>query len=411
MKNKKFYISNNLLSALRLLVVALLFSMACTVTAGNRPFPQHTTYTVGSIKPNNVTQAAMDNTVKSMWSAWKTNYLMPAGAGKYYVQYNPAGETVSEAHGYGMLLTVLMDGADVNAKTYFDGLYNYYKAHPSAFNPYLMSWKQNSLFQDVEGNDAATDGDMDIAYALLLADKQWGSTGTINYLTAAKNHINAIMLNEVNQSNWTLRLGDWATVGSYSKATRSSDFMLNHLKRFQVATGDLKWKNVTDKTYSIINTIYNNNSLSTGLMPDFVVLSTAGVYKPAGSNFFESANDGKYYWNACRTPWRIATDYLLTGDTRALPQLQKMNSWIKTKTLNNPANVKAGYGLGGAALVTYADNAFTIPFGVSAMVDSTNQTWLNAIWARGATSGTEIYYTDSIKILSMIVMSDNWWAP
>jgi endoglucanase len=392
------------------LVTTLFVSLACNVSAGNRPFPQHTTYTATTIKPNNVTQAAMDTTIKNRWNAWKANYLMPAGVGKYYVQYNPTGETVSEAHGYGMLLSVLMDGADVNAKTYFDGLYNYYKQHPSAFNPYLMSWKQNSLFQDVEGNDAATDGDMDIAYALLLADKQWGSTGTINYLTAAKNYINAIMLNEVNQNNWTLRFGDWATTGAYNTATRSSDFMLNHLKQFQAATGDLKWKNVVDKTYTIINTIYNNNSLSTGLMPDFVVLS-AGVYKPAGSNFFESVNDGKYYWNACRTPWRIATDYLMSGDTRALTQLKKMNSWIKTKTLNNPVNVKAGYGLGGAALATYADNAFTIPFGVSAMVDSSNQAWLNAIWTRSATSGTEIYYTDSIKILSMMVMSGNWWAP
>ena len=34
--------------------------------------------------------------------------------------------------------------------------------------------------------DSATDGDMDIAYALLLADKQWGSSGDIVYLARPK---------------------------------------------------------------------------------------------------------------------------------------------------------------------------------------------------------------------------------
>lgn len=72
-----------------------------------------------------------------------------------------------------MLFTVLMAGYDANAQNYYNGLYNYYTAHPSSINPYLMSWKQNSSFQNVEGQNSATDGDMDIAYSLLLAHKQW----------------------------------------------------------------------------------------------------------------------------------------------------------------------------------------------------------------------------------------------
>jgi len=34
--------------------------------------------------------------------------------------------------------------------------------------------------------DSAADGDLDIAYALLLADRQWGSCGTVNYLLEAQ---------------------------------------------------------------------------------------------------------------------------------------------------------------------------------------------------------------------------------
>jgi endo-1,4-beta-D-glucanase Y len=380
-------------------------------SAQNRPFPQHTAYTAGTIKPNHVTQVQMDASVRGKWDSWRNAYLRPALSGQYYVRYNSAGETVSEAHGYGMLLTVLMAGYDASAKTYFDGLYNYYRAHPSNGNQYLMAWKQNSSFQSIEGVNSATDGDLDIAYALLLADKQWGSAGAVNYLQAATDCINAIMAKEVNQTYFTLRLGDWATSGAYATSTRPSDFMLQHMKAYQTATGDAKWTSVTNKTYEIINTIFAGYSPNTGLLPDFVIRSN-NAYQPAGAGFLEGPNDGKYYYNSCRVPWRITTDYLITGDTRALDLLRKLNSWIRAAAGNNVANIYPGYGLDGSTINTsYTDNSFTIPFGVSAMTDAANQTWLNSIWSRAASSGNNGYYPDSIKLISMIVMSGNWWSP
>lgn len=396
--------------SLMLLCLALFILPAGSAFAAvNKPFPQHTTYTAGTIKPNNVTQTVMDNAVKTKWDAWKGAYLKPAGTGKYYVKYNSDGETVSEAHGYGMLFTVLMAGYDTSAQTYYNGLYNYYTAHPSSINPYLMSWKQNSSFQNIEGEDSATDGDMDIAYSLLLAHRQWGSSGTVNYLQAATSIINAIMDNEINQTQWTIRLGDWANSGSYNTATRPSDFMLSHLKAFQTATGDARWQNVTDKTYTIINSLYTGYSSTTGLLPDFVVYSS-NTYKPAAANFLEDANDGNYNYNSCRTPWRITTDYLLTGDNRALSQLNQLNSWIKTKVSSTPGNIKDGYKLNGTTFGSYNSGAFYAPFGVSAMTSSGNQSWLNSLWSHTSGSAAEDYYEDSIKLFSMIVMSGNWWA-
>ncbi|MEK3684653.1 glycosyl hydrolase family 8 [Paenibacillus sp. FSL R10-2736] len=396
--------------SLMLLCLALFILPAGSAFAAvNKPFPQHTTYTAGTIKPNNVTQTVMDNAVKTKWDAWKGAYLKPAGTGKYYVKYNSDGETVSEAHGYGMLFTVLMAGYDTNAQTYYNGLYNYYTAHPSSINPYLMSWKQNSSFQNIEGEDSATDGDMDIAYSLLLAHRQWGSTGSVNYLQAATSIINAIMDNEINQTQWTIRLGDWANSGSYNTATRPSDFMLSHLKAFQSATGDARWQNVTDKTYTIINSLYTGYSSTTGLLPDFVVYSS-NTYKPAAANFLEDANDGHYNYNSCRTPWRITTDYLLTGDNRALSQLNQLNSWIKTKVSSAPGNIKDGYKLNGTTFGSYNSGAFYAPFGVSAMTSSGNQSWLNSLWSHTSGSAAEDYYEDSIKLFSMIVMSGNWWT-
>lgn len=388
---------------------ALMLPSGMSFAAVNKPFPQHTSYVSGTIKPNNVTQSTMDNAVKTKWNSWKSSFLKPAGTKGYYVKYNSAGETVSEAHGYGMLFTVLMSGYDSSAQVYFDGLYEYYKAHPSDNNPYLMAWKQNSSFQNIDGANSATDGDMDIAYALLLADKQWGSTGSINYLEAATNMINAIMSHDVNASEWTLRLGDWATSGAYNTATRPSDFMLHHLKGFQKATGDTRWTSIVDKTYTIMSSVHNNYSPNTGLLPDFVVKS-GNDYQPAASGFLEGDKDGKYYYNSSRTPWRLTTDYLMTGDNRALSQLNKMNGFIKSATNSNPANVRAGYNLSGSSIVTYNSGAFYAPFGVSAMTSSVNQSWLNSVWNYTANASAEGYYEESIKLFSMIVMSGNWWG-
>ncbi len=90
-----------------------------------------------------------------------------------------------------------MAGYDANAKAQFDGLYHWYKNYPSIVNSTLMSWRQKNPNCQDNGFDSATDGDMDIAYGLLLADKQWGSNGAINYLQEAQNVINAIMQSEV----------------------------------------------------------------------------------------------------------------------------------------------------------------------------------------------------------------------
>ncbi|MGG3839277.1 glycosyl hydrolase family 8 [Paenibacillus thiaminolyticus] len=372
----------------------------------------------------------MDNEVKRLYDEWKARYLKknPYVSNQYFVHYNLNGEsddeypnavTTSEANGYGMLITAYMAGHDANAKTYFDGLYRFYKAHPSEINPKLMAWQQidngSAIVNNTEaGSDAATDGDMDMAYALLLADKQWGSSSGINYRAEAVNLINAIMQSEVNQKSWHLKLGDWASDSDskWGKGTRPSDFMLNHLRAFKAATGDSRWDNVLNQTYTIIQQLFSGYSSSTGLMPDFATKESSG-YKPAVGTYLETPNDGNYYYNSCRTPWRIATDYILTGDTRAKAQLTKLNSWIKSSTGSKPANIRAGYKLNGSPLVSYYDLPFSTPFAVSAMIDSSNQAWLNSLWSNTTSKSTngDTYFGNSIRLLSLIVVSGNWWTP
>ncbi len=381
-----------------------------------RPFPQNLSYS-GCIKPSNRTQQQLNNDVISYYTNWKTDHLRtsPVTSGGYYV-YSPTvtGDdvvnpiTCSEAHGYGMMITALMAGYDSNAKTYFDGLYKMYNAHRSPIDNDLMAWAIGASERPEDcGGSAATDGDMDIAYGLLLAHYQWGSSGSINYLSEAKRIINnGIKGSEVSTSTYKTLLGDWNV--NQPHQTRSSDWMTDHFRVFAAATGDSFWNNVANTAYSLISRIHTNYSSATGLVPDFVENNPA---VPAGPKFLESVYDGDYYYNACRYPWRIATDYALFGTSEAKTAMNKLVNWLKTKTSNNPNNIAAGYKLSdGTAIGNYVDMAFVAPFTAACIVDSAHQNYLNQGWSL-ISSTREDYYGDSISLLCMILISGNWWAP
>lgn len=392
--------------------IAALFLM-CMVM-----FMSFSTVQAASIRPSHVTQAEMEQTLLRLYGEWKDKYLKrsPYDPEQMYVWYNDGGYvekeiiTVSEAHGYGMVILASMASRDPGAKDSFDAMYEYFRHHRSQINSQLMAWQQaddGRAITDVNGVDSATDGDLDIAYALLLADAAWGSA-EVDYLGQAKKLIDAIMESEVNHSAWTLRVGDWAD--ATDPLTRSSDFMPQHLKAFARATGDARWTQVLDAEYAMAQSIFAGYSPKTGLLPDFMTAKVGGGHQPAQPGALEGDNDGAYAWNACRFPWRLATDYLVTGDERALPQLAKLNDWIKAEAKNEPDNIKAGYTLEGKALEDYSDLSFTAPLMVSAMIRPDDQQWLNDLWDynTNALTGENVYYSNTLRLLGTIVATGNW---
>jgi len=381
------------------------------------PFPNHTHYIGDHIKPTNYSQTDLDNQTSSFYHNWKNTYLKnDCNENEYYIYSGNGAKTISEAHGYGMMIMCFMAGCEEKSKIYFDGLYNYYKSHPSNINNYLMDWQQISC-DDAPTNDddAATDGDIDIAFSLLLAHKQWGSKGDINYLSEAINIIKAIMKDEINHSTWTVKLGDWCDSGNsnYYYGTRSSDFITSHFKVFANTTNNQNWNLVVDKCYDLISTIQNNQSMATGLMPDFIINTNTNPIS-AGQNYLEDIYDSDYYYNACRFPWRIGTDYLITGDNRAKITTNKINNWLISATNNNVSNISNGYKLDGTPIFNWNDATFIAPFAVGAMADTSNQDWLNALYEE-LVSNNDLqdgdYYSNTIKLLSMIVISGNYWNP
>src|SRR2546426_11801563 len=100
--------------ARRLLLVAATGLLSSPAAGVNHPFGAHTSsYATGAILPDHVSQAAMDQAVRDFYDAWKGQYLrQTCGTGRYVVATGvaPGNLTVSEGHGYGMILTALMAG-------------------------------------------------------------------------------------------------------------------------------------------------------------------------------------------------------------------------------------------------------------------------------------------------------------
>ncbi len=400
-----------------LLTITVLFISPFSFSQ-NYPFPQHTDYNT-HIKPSQYTQEQLDDHVRSFYDGWKSNHLINGCEDDQYYIYIDDGNTitVSEAMGYGMLIIPLMAGYDANAKIYFDGLYRYYKAHPSYITPHLMAWKQITGCVNAGGPDSASDGDIDIAFGLLLAHAQWGSQGDINYFQEAVAIINDIMgensaKGDVNQDLNTIKLGDWVSGGSYMNGTRTSDFIMDHFRAFKCAVQDTSWSFVVDKCYDLIADMQTNYSPEAGLLPDFIddVNTTA---RPADPNYLEGELDGNYSYNACRDPWRIATDYLISGDERAKEAVLKIDNWLLESSGGSANHVYAGYYLDGTKAVGWSDIAFTAPFTVGAMLDTANQDWLNSLYSKILSSNVNSggYYDNTLKLLSLITISGNYWVP
>jgi endo-1,4-beta-D-glucanase Y len=393
-----------------------------------RPFPQHTKYAAGSILPGQntqITQAQRDDAALAFYRTWKAKYLVPSKTpGQFYVRVDeeqgkgkgPKKISVSEGHGYGMLIAAFMAGADPQARELFDGLWRFARAHPSRNNPRLMAWMQVTGEKNSSGgdDDSATDGDMDIAQALLLADAQWGSAGMIHYRNEARALIAAIKKDEINAKTWTAKLGDWADAGSpMFFSTRISDFVPGHFRSWQNATEDRDWSRVIDAGYAMLGGVQSRFSAKTGLPPDFVIAVDREPRPPAGKHL-EGKHDGHYSYNACRVPLRLGLDFLLYAEPRAKAALAPMNTWVKLRTEGRPQNIVAGYELDGK-IIDRNDRsmAFTACFGVGAMCDAAHQDWLNALWDFIVASDDpgDRYYARTLKMLCLIAMSGNWWSP
>ncbi|MDR7208666.1 glycosyl hydrolase family 8 [Flavobacterium piscis] len=356
-----------------------------------QPFPANKVYGNGLMATSKNSQHALDN-----YNIWKTNFVEACSNGRYRVKFDNSWQTVSEGIGYGMLLSAY--AAD---KTLFDGLWLYYKDNVNSNG--VMNWRINGC-SGTDGFNGATDAELDAAFALIVADYQWASAGAINYKSDATTLITAIKTHEVEANTFVLKPGD--QFGG-SQITNPSYFSPAYYRVFGAFTNDTAfWNQVAEKSYTVINNNLTVNNAVGGLVSDWCMAS--GAYSSEASGY---ANQGKLYtYDAARTPWRIAVDYVWYGNSDATAYSKKSSDFVLV-TLGGSANIKDGYNQNGSLSGQYHNATFVGAFACAAMAGE-NQLHLDASYndLNGLGEPTS-YFNQTLKTLYLFLLTGNFYLP
>ena len=168
----------------------------------NFPFPQNRELS-RCVYPANY----LNSDVTAAYAKFKTDTVTSNGANGFRrIQrtasdpanmYTPASSTVSEGIAYGMLSRSTWARRPDAVRRPVEVL----AGAPEQQRPDELV-RSAPTGTATPGMGAATDADEDIAFALVMADKQWGSAGSLNYLNLAKAQINNIWLHEVVDRSW-----------------------------------------------------------------------------------------------------------------------------------------------------------------------------------------------------------------
>jgi len=356
-----------------------------------QPFPANKTYANGLMATSKNSQDALNN-----YNTWKTNFVEACTNGRYRVKFDNSWQTVSEGIGYGMLLSAY--AAD---KTLFDGLWLYYKDNVNSNG--VMNWRINGC-SGTDGANGATDADLDAAFALIVADYQWASAGTINYKNDAKTLIAAIKAHEVEANTFVLKPGD-AFGGS--SLTNSSYFSPAYYRAFGTFTNDTSfWNSVASKAYTVINSNLTQNNAVGGLVSDWCTAS--GTYSSEANGY---ANQGKLYtYDAARTPWRISVDYVWYGNADAKTYAKKSSDFVRVN-LGGSANIKDGYNQNGTVSGQWHNATFVGAFACAAMAGE-NQAHLDASYNDlNGLGEPNSYFNQTLKTLYQFLLTGNFYLP
>lgn len=336
-----------------------------------------------------VSAPAHANPVDDLYADWQRAYLLQAGDGQMRVALAKSGpdraQTVSEGQGYGMLITVAL-----GTRQQFDALWRFARAHPSGVDPRLMDWKvPESNF----GDDSAFDGDADMAYALILADRRWGG----DYLSQARRVIHGLAESAVGPSSRLPLLGDWVLQpdsGYTQWQFRSSDCMPANFAAFGNVDRPGFWRSVTRACVKALDA--QSRGTGTGLVSDF--LRTRPRVRAVKAGFLEGPTDGQYNYNAGRVPWRLAQ-----GGARAQAVAQRISAWARRETGGDPLRLRAGYTLSGKPAADYVTSLFAAPLAVAASTAPGQRVWKRAL-LDAVRDRRENYYEDSVTLLCLLAM-------
>jgi len=377
------------------------------------PFPQNR-QSANCIYPANY----RNEDVQAIYTQWKKDVVVADGSNFRVQRPKEPGldpnSSVSEGIAYGMIIAVYM-----NDQPLFDGLWKYWLSHtwtcvPSASQSCsntqttLMNWYilANGNPGSVSGQvslGAATDADEDAAWALIMADRQWGGSGSLSkaYLQSAKDLLNDIWTYEIyqgklprNGSSW----GDWNDLNI-------SYFAPSHYRVFAAVTGKQEWiSGVVATVYDTINknlTAARKNQ-SNGLVPAWT--------RSDGGDISATDRPKNYQYDSCRTPFRIGLDACFNGDSLAIAYVAKTSSFFSGV---GASKIVTGYNLDGTEKPEFTgqSSSFVGTAGVGAMHSANYQSFVDDVYGlirQNNMNNGGLYYDESWAMMTILMMTGNY---
>lgn len=315
-----------------------------------------------------VKNESSEHNKQEIYSQWQHKYIFKTPQGRYVNTSSRSenGVALSEAQGYGMLISVLND-QDKSSENQFYDLYTYYKHH-RVKGTYLMSWRYTNGAKQQKQADLknnATDGDLYIAYALILASEKWSQHRSV-YESAAKQILDDILKYNVNYNNNILTVGNWADGSSkYQNLMRTSDVLPSFFDKFYEFSQNSQWLTIKNK---MLDSLYQASLKSNvGLVPDFIQVTNDNKVKSLtyGKNVKLNKHDDDYYYNAFRIPYNLALDKDRSSkENQILIKLMNFFSSLE--------KISSGYNMAGKPLNKFQSTSISAPLFYAA---STSQKW------------------------------------
>jgi len=344
--------------------------------------------------------------------AWRDEIVTSDGAVGFLRTRRPdtpdgvPNSTVSEGIAYGMMIAVFTDDQPL-----FDGLFRYalYWNNKNG----LMDWYIAPDGSRTLGVGGATDSDEDMAWALVMAHRQWGGRGSLDepYRRHALRQIARIREFEVDHALYPGMLlpgDDWRGRDVFNP----SYFAPHQYRIFGQVSGDTAfWQTVIDKGYETLEKSLNgvSGNLENGLVPAWCTSEGVPVeaFPGALTNF---------QYDSARTPFRLGQDYAYNREPRALQYLRRVSAFFVAQGADN---IVDGYTLKGepapdpkAARPNPGSAVFVGAAGVGAAVFPEYASFVDACYrrvARGDLLARSRYYNHSWTVLSLLFWSGNFY--
>jgi endo-1,4-beta-D-glucanase Y len=372
---------------------------------GNFPFPQNQ-----RLGHCHYPKAASADDVRRAFARFREEIITAEGALGGLRTRRPdtpdgvVDSTVSEGIAYGMLIAVMMDEQPL-----FDSLWQYALRFMNSHG--LMDWYIAPDGSKPLGRGAASDADEDMAWALVMAERQWGGSGSLegSYHDHARALIDAIWRFEVDHSVEPYLFipgDDWRGRDVFNP----SYFAPNQYRLFGEISGNVEgWQKVIDCGYRVIERSLSasHGNQDNGLVPAWCTTQGDPVEAfPGAMTNFQT--------DSARLPFRLAQDFAYHQEPRAARYLTRICNFYAAQ---GAWGIVDGYSLRGeprpdpgSRIPNPGSAVFVGGAAAAAMFDARYATLLEQGYARvrtGELLARSRYYNHCWTVLSLLMLSGN----